>query len=89
VDVTVHNLITAAISCRQVGDASFKAGDLLRTPSTRLRDSNGLFILELKSGRTIALDNDAKNYNRLTWNDTGTARRAKGRASTRCASART
>jgi len=30
-------------------------------------------VLDLHSGHPIALDNDAKNYNRLTWNEDGTA----------------
>ena len=34
---------------------------------------NGLFVFELRNGRVTTLDNDARNYNRLTWNEEGTA----------------
>ncbi len=37
------------------------------------RDANGLFVLDLRSGRLLPLDNDARNYSRLTWNEDGTA----------------
>ncbi len=58
-----------------VGDIAFnKAGDLLAyTVDASAKDANGLFVLDLRSGHPIALDNDAKNYNRLTWNEDGTA----------------
>jgi dipeptidyl aminopeptidase/acylaminoacyl peptidase len=58
-----------------VGDIAFnKAGDLLAyTVDATAKDANGLFVLDLRSGHPIALDNDAKNYNRLTWNEDGTA----------------
>jgi len=58
-----------------VGDISFnKAGDLLAyTVDASVRDTNGLFVLDLRNGRVNALDNDARVYSRLTWNDDGTA----------------
>ncbi len=58
-----------------VGDISFnKEGDLLAyTVDAAMKDANGLFVLDLESGRMHALDNDAKSYNRLTWNKDGTA----------------
>jgi hypothetical protein len=37
-----------------------------------VRDGNGLFILDLRNGRISTLDNDARVYSRLTWNDEGT-----------------
>src|SRR5688572_32687872 len=36
-------------------------------------DGNGLFVIELQSGRMHVLDNDARNYNRLAWSEDGTA----------------
>ncbi|MBP6715635.1 MAG: hypothetical protein KA205_02135, partial [Acidobacteria bacterium] len=76
VDVTVHNLTTGKDQLLgSVGDSAFnKSGDLLAyTVDAATKDSNGLFLMELKANRIFPLDNDAKNYNRLTWNDDGTA----------------
>jgi dipeptidyl aminopeptidase/acylaminoacyl peptidase len=76
VDVTVHNLATGKDQLLgSVGDANFnKSGELLAyTVDAATKDSNGLFVLDLKTNRIFALDNDAKLYNRLTWNDDGTA----------------
>ncbi|MEP6620873.1 MAG: prolyl oligopeptidase family serine peptidase, partial [bacterium] len=57
-----------------VGDIAFnKKGDLLAyTVDAAQRDGNGLFLVDLQAGRTDVLDNDARNYNRMTWNDEGT-----------------
>ncbi|MBC8086694.1 MAG: hypothetical protein H7Z40_05475, partial [Phycisphaerae bacterium] len=57
-----------------VGDVSFnKKGDLLAyTVDAASRDANGLYVLDLTNGRTEVLDNDARNYNRLTWTEDGT-----------------
>jgi dipeptidyl aminopeptidase/acylaminoacyl peptidase len=58
-----------------VNDIAFnKKGDLLAyavdgTP----KDGNGLFVLDPSSGRTAALDNDAKIYGRLAWSEDGAA----------------
>jgi dipeptidyl aminopeptidase/acylaminoacyl peptidase len=59
----------------QVGEIAFnKSGDLLAyTVDAMPRDGNGLFVFDLKSGRINPIENDAKVYNRLTWNDAGTA----------------
>ena len=76
VDVILHNLTTGRYQLLgSVGDIAFnKAGDLLAyTVDAALKDSNGLFVLDLRNGRVNALDNDAKNYNRLTWSEDGTA----------------
>ncbi|HUL75556.1 MAG TPA: prolyl oligopeptidase family serine peptidase [Vicinamibacterales bacterium] len=76
VDVILHNLTTGRDQLLgSVGDASFnKGGDLLAyTVDATTKDANGLFVLDLKSGRINTLDNDARVYNRLTWNDAGTA----------------
>ncbi len=57
-----------------VGDAEFnRAGDLLAyTVNAAVRDGNGLFVTDLATGSTQALDNDARVYSRLAWNDAGT-----------------
>ncbi|MEO7999080.1 MAG: hypothetical protein ABI852_16625, partial [Gemmatimonadaceae bacterium] len=57
-----------------VGDISFnKKGDLLAyTVDATSRDANGLYVLDLTTGRTEVLDNDSRNYNRLTWTEDGT-----------------
>ena len=56
-----------------VADIAFnKKGDLLAyTVDAAMRDGNGLFLADLQTGRTDALDNDARNYTRLTWNEDG------------------
>jgi dipeptidyl aminopeptidase/acylaminoacyl peptidase len=76
VDVIVHDLTTGRDQLLgSVGDISFnKEGDLLAyTTDAAMKDANGLTVLDLASGRMHTLDNDAKNYNRLTWNESGTA----------------
>ena len=76
VDVIVHDLTTGRDQLLgSVGDISFnKEGDLLAyTVDAAMKDANGLFVFDLESGRMHALDNDAKSYNRLTWNEDGTA----------------
>ncbi|MEP6781299.1 MAG: prolyl oligopeptidase family serine peptidase [Gemmatimonadaceae bacterium] len=57
-----------------VGEISFnKKGDLLAyTVDATGRDGNGLFLLDMQNGRTEVLDNDARNYNHLTWTEDGT-----------------
>ena len=75
VDVTLRNLTTGRDQLLgSVGDIAFnKAGTLLAyTVDAPVKDSNGLFTIDLKNGRVHALDNDAKLYNRLTWNEEGT-----------------
>ena len=75
-DVTVHNLITGRDQLLgSVGDIAFnKTGEWLAfTVDAAVKDTNGLFVLDLRNGRVNPLDNDAKTYNRLTWNDAGTA----------------
>src|SRR5207302_7419423 len=74
-DVILHDLSTGRDQLLgSVGDISFnKKGDLLAyTVDATVKDGNGLFVLDLKNGRITALDNDARVYNRLTWNDDGT-----------------
>lgn len=74
-DVVLHDLTSGRSQfLGSVGEAAFnKKGDLLAyTVDAASRDGNGLFLLNLQSGRTDVLDNDARNYNRLSWNDDGT-----------------
>ncbi len=56
-----------------VGDAEFnRAGDMLAyTVDATTRDGNGLFVVDLASGATRALDNEARTYSRLAWNEAG------------------
>jgi dipeptidyl aminopeptidase/acylaminoacyl peptidase len=57
-----------------VGEVAFsRQGDKLAyTVEATPNDANGVFVLELATGRTIALDGDARSYSRLVWNDPGT-----------------
>jgi len=58
-----------------VADIAFnRTGELLAyTVDAAVKDVNGLFVLDTRNGRTTTLDTDAKNYNRLTWNEDGSA----------------
>ncbi len=76
VDVTLHNLATGRDQLLgSVGDIAFnRTGELLAyTVDATAKDSNGLFVLDLRNGRVNTLDNDARNYNRLTWSEDGVA----------------
>ena len=76
VDVTLRNLTTGRDQLLgSVGDIAFnKPGTVLAySVDATVKDSNGLFAIDLRNGRVHALDNDAKVYNRLTWNEAGTA----------------
>lgn len=75
-EIILHNLSTGrSLPIGGVGDAAFnRKGEMLAyTVDVAVRDGNGLFAIELPTGRTLPLDNDAKTYNRMTWNDDGTA----------------
>jgi dipeptidyl aminopeptidase/acylaminoacyl peptidase len=74
--VELRNLATGRdLHLGSVGDIAFnKAGDLLAyTVDAAVKDSNGLFVLDLRNGRVHPLDNAARVYNRLTWSEDGTA----------------
>ncbi len=76
VDVTVHDLKANRDQLLgSVGDFGFnKAGDMLAySVDAAVKDTNGLFVFDMTSGRVLPLENDAKLYNRLTWNENGTA----------------
>ena len=74
-DVILHDLVNGHDQfLGSVADIAFnKAGDLLAYDVDAMpRDGNGLFVLDLQSGRVVPIDNDAKVYNRLQWSDAGT-----------------
>jgi dipeptidyl aminopeptidase/acylaminoacyl peptidase len=58
-----------------VNDIVFnRTGELLAyTVEAPVKDANGLFVFDTRTGRIVPLDNDAKQYRRLTWNEDGTA----------------
>jgi dipeptidyl aminopeptidase/acylaminoacyl peptidase len=58
-----------------VADFAFnRTGELLAfTVDAAVKDANGVFVFDTRNGRVTTLDNDARNYNRLVWNDEGTA----------------
>jgi hypothetical protein len=58
-----------------VGDIAFnRTGSLLAyTVDAAVKDANGLFVFDTRAARITPLDNDAKRYNRLAWNEDGTA----------------
>lgn len=73
-DVVLLNLASGRSQfLGSVADISFNLkGDLLAyTVDAASRDANGLFVFDLTTGRTEVLDNDSRNYNRLTWTDNG------------------
>src|SRR5262249_7347827 len=75
-DVTLHNLTTRRHQVLgSVGDIALnKSGDLLAyTVDAAIKDANGLFVLDLRSGRVATLDDDSRIYNRLTWSEDGAA----------------
>jgi dipeptidyl aminopeptidase/acylaminoacyl peptidase len=76
VEVILHNLANGQNQLlASVADSAFnRAGDLLAyTVDGAVKDSNGLFVMDLKSGRVTMLDNDSKVYNRMAWNESGNA----------------
>lgn len=49
-----------------------RTGELLAfTVDSAVKDGNGVFVFDARSGRVSALDNDAKGYSRLAWSDEG------------------
>ncbi len=75
-DALLHTLATSRSQfLGSVGTAEFnRNGSMLAyTVDATVKDGNGLFVVDLPNGRTMALDNEAKTYNRLAWNDAGTA----------------
>jgi dipeptidyl aminopeptidase/acylaminoacyl peptidase len=58
-----------------VADIAFnRTGELLAyTVDAAVKDVNGLFVFDTRTGRAVTLDNDAKSYSRLAWNEDGSA----------------
>jgi dipeptidyl aminopeptidase/acylaminoacyl peptidase len=56
-----------------VADIAFnRTGELLSyTVDSAVKDANGVFVFDTRTGRISALDNDAKSYSRLGWSDEG------------------
>ena len=76
VDVIVHDLrLSSDQLLGSVSDAQFnKKGELLAyAVDAAEKDANGLFVLDLRNGRTAPLDDDNRIYSRVTWNEEGTA----------------
>jgi hypothetical protein len=76
VDVVLHDLKQGSnVMLGNVNEAVFnRKGELLAyTVDAAEKVGNGLFVFDLRSGRLLPFDNDARNYNRLTWNEEGTA----------------
>ena len=74
-DVILHDLVNNRDQLLgSVADIAFnKSGDLLAyTVDATPRDGNGLFVMDLASGRVVPIENDAKVYSRLQWSDAGT-----------------
>jgi dipeptidyl aminopeptidase/acylaminoacyl peptidase len=75
-DAVLHDLGTGrSLFLGSVGDAAFnRKGDLLGyTVDAPIADGNGLFVMDLQAGRVHVLDNDARRYSQLEWNDDGSA----------------
>lgn len=75
-DAVLHDLRTGRSQfLGSVNEIAFsKQGDMLAyTVDATTRDANGLFVIDLANGRTEVLDNDSRNYARLTWSEDGTA----------------
>ena len=76
VDVVLHDLrMSADQLLGSVSEASFnRKGELLAyVVDAAEKDVNGLFVIDLRNGRTAPLDDDARIYSRMTWNEEGTA----------------
>ena len=58
-----------------VADFAFnRTGELLAyTVDSAVKDADGVFVLETRTGRITPLDTEAKSYSRLAWNDEGNA----------------
>ncbi|MCX6576605.1 MAG: hypothetical protein NTV82_09465 [Candidatus Aminicenantes bacterium] len=58
-----------------VADIAFnRTGELLAyIVDAAVKDGNGVFIFDTRNGRITPLDNDAKNYSRLAWSESGKA----------------
>jgi dipeptidyl aminopeptidase/acylaminoacyl peptidase len=75
-DALLHNLATSRSQfLGSVGTAEFSrtGAHLAYTVDAPVKDGNGVFLADLKSGSTVILENDSQTYNRTAWNDAGTS----------------
>lgn len=75
-DLLLYNLYTKkSFNLGNVNDFSFnKSGQYLAyTVDATGQNGNGIFLFDLQSGLTIAVENDKANYNKINWNKEGTA----------------
>ena len=58
-----------------IGDFAFnRTGELLAfTVDAAVKDGNGVFLFDARSGRVSPLDNGARSYSRLAWSESGKA----------------
>ena len=76
VDVVLHDLVSGRDQLLgSVSQGAFNGnGELLAyTVDAAVPDANGLFVLDLREGRLVPFDNDARTYSRLAWSEDGTA----------------
>lgn len=76
VDVILHDLRSGRDRLLgSVNELAFNHdGSLVAfTVDAAVRDGNGLFVMELASGRLMPLDNDTRLYSGLVWNEGGRA----------------
>lgn len=75
-DLLLYNLITKkSYNLGNVSDYSFnKSGQFLAyIVDANGKNGNGIFLMNLTSGTTNALENDKANYSKIAWNKEGTA----------------
>lgn len=75
-DLLLYNLITKKqYNIGNVSEFRFnKSGQYVAyTIDANNQNGNGIFLMDLASGITNALDNDKANYSKLNWNKEGTA----------------
>lgn len=75
-DVLLYNLSTKkSFNLGNVAEFAFnKAGDQLAyTIDANGQNGNGVFLRDMKTGLTTALDNDKASYKSINWNENGTA----------------
>ena len=75
-DVLLYNLATKkSFNLGNVAEFSFnKAGDQFAyTVDANGQNGNGIFLRDMKTGITTALDNDKATYKSINWNEVGNA----------------
>lgn len=75
-DVLLYNLVTKkSFNLGNVAEFSFnKAGDQFAyTVDANGQNGNGIFLRDMKTGITTALDNDKATYKSINWNEVGNA----------------